>query len=290
MQALESVAVDVLVARGAPDDLDDVATRVLERAAALVADPDAAPQAVADLVLADSWEVMPASEGDDSAEQILRVQWTLDKHLVLRRRGAPFTRTERMRASALLAMVAALAEVQGVEEGYGWQETLKDGSTVWIRLSRPEDVDKVGAMHARCSERSRYHRYFTPMNTWRELNLRRISGGHRGATLVATDERGDVIALGNVFPLGPEGESGASSGAEIAVIVDDAFHGLGLGKLVVGHLIDVARRLEFRTLTAYVLGDNRPMVNLLESTPLHWEISHDHELGTSVLAMIAPLD
>lgn len=43
-------------------------------------------------------------------------------------------------------------------------------------------------MHKRCSKRSRYHRYFTPMNSWRDENLRRISGGDRGATLVATND------------------------------------------------------------------------------------------------------
>ena len=284
-QALGSVASEVLIARGAADDSQDVATRVLDRAAYLVEHPEATPQAVADLVLADSYEVLPASEGEDSSEQVLRVQWTLDTHVVLRRRGAPFTRIERHRASALLALVAALAQMQGLEGGFGWQEQLKDGTDVWIRLSRPEDVDGVAAMHARCSERSRYHRYFTPMNTWRELHLRRISGGHRGATLIATSDETGVIALGNVFPLGPED----ASGAEIAVIVDDAFHGRGLGALMVDHLVEVARRLGFATLTAYVLGDNRPMIRLLEATSLDWEISHDHDLGTSVIAMKATL-
>ena len=80
-------------------------------------------------------------------------------------------------------------------------------------------------MHERCSPESRYQRYFTPMNEWREDNLRRISGGHRGATLVVTDVRDEVIALGNVFPAGPEDVDAA----EIAVIVDDAWHGRGRG-------------------------------------------------------------
>lgn len=286
MQALSAVATEVLVARGTADDVQDVATRVLNRAATLVAHPDAAPQAVADLVLADSYEVTPASAGDDSGEHTMRLQWRLDTHVVVHRRGAPFTPTERHRASALLALVAALAEDRDGDDGYGWQCELRDGSQVWIRLSRPDDMDGVAAMHERCSDRSRYHRYFTPMNTWRELHLRRISGGHRGATLVASADSGDIIALGNVFPLGPEDESGA----ELAVIVDDAFHGQGLGTAMVAHLIDVARRLQFTSLTAYVLSDNRPMIALLESTGLAWQISHDHELGHAVLAMIAPLD
>ena len=285
-QALGSVGAHVIVARGATDDADDIATRVLQRCAALVADPDAAAQAAADLVLADSWEVTAAAEGADTSADVLRMQWTLERHVVLRRANAPFTRTEHDRASALLALVAALAQSRGVEEGYGWSTQLRDGSRLWIRLARPADAQAVGDMHERCSERSRYHRYFTPMNTWREENLRRISGGHRGATLVATSEDGAIVALGNVFPEGPSDETGA----EIAVIVDDRWHRRGLGRQMLLRLVDVARRLSFDSLTAYVLVDNRGMVALLESLPLQWEIGHDRELGASVLSMRASLE
>ena len=285
-QALGSVGSHVIVARGATDDADDIATRVLQRCAALVADPDAAAQAAADLVLADSWEVTAAAEGADTSADVLRMQWTLERHVVLRRANAPFTRTEHDRASALLALVAALAQSRGVEEGYGWSTQLRDGSRLWIRLARPADAQAVADMHERCSERSRYHRYFTPMNTWREENLRRISGGHRGATLVATSEDGAIVALGNVVPEGPSDETGA----EIAVIVDDRWHRRGLGRQMLLRLVDVARRLSFDSLTAYVLVDNRGMVALLESLPLQWEIGHDRELGASVLSMRASLE
>ena len=285
-QALGSVGSHVIVARGATDDADDIATRVLQRCAALVADPDAAAQAAADLVLADSWEVTAAAEGADTSADVLRMQWTLERHVVLRRANAPFTRTEHDRASALLALVAALAQSRGVEEGYGWSTQLRDGSRLWIRLARPADAQAVADMHERCSERSRYHRYFTPMNTWREENLRRISGGHRGATLVATSEDGAIVALGNVFPEGPSDETGA----EIAVIVDDRWHRRGLGRQMLLRLVDVARRLSFDSLTAYVLVDNHAMVGLLESLPLQWEIGHDRELGASVLSMRASLE
>ena len=213
------------------------------------------PQAVADLVLADSWEVTTAAEGADSSDFILRLQWTPELHVVLRRVRAPFTKTERNRASALLALVAALSEARGEPEGFGWRENLRDGRTVAIRLGRPADTAGVEAMHERCSPESRYQRYFTPMNEWREDNLRRISGGHRGATLVVTDVHDEMIALGNVFPTGPEDVDAA----EIAVIVDDAWHGAGVGLLLLNHLIDVARRMGFTSLIAYVLADNRAM-------------------------------
>lgn len=285
VHGISAVGSDVIITRGREEDAGDIATRVLHLSARLVQHPDVIPQAVADLVLADSWEVTTAAEGADSSDFILRLQWTPERHVVLRRVRAPFTRTERNRASAMLALVAAMSEAMGEPEGYGWRENLRDGRTVAIRLGRPADTAGVEAMHDRCSPESRYQRYFTPMNEWREDNLRRISGGHRGATLVVTDVHDDVIALGNVFPAGP----GDVDAAEIAVIVDDAWHGAGVGLLLLNHLIDVGRRMGFTSLVAYVLADNRAMRSLLTATGLEWTTSVDHDLGSSVACLTAQI-
>jgi RimJ/RimL family protein N-acetyltransferase len=285
VHGLSAVGLDVIVTRGVPEDAEDIATRVLRLSERLVKRPDDTPQAVADLVLADSWEVAEAIEGDDTSELVLRLQWTPEHHVVLRRVKAPFTSVERMRASALLALVAAQASVLGTTYAFGWREQLHDGRAVTVRLSRPEDLGGVSAMHDRCSEASRYQRYFTPMSTWREEHLRRVSGGHRGGTLVATDAEGTVIGLGNVFPLGP----GEEDSAELAVIVDDAWHGAGVGMLLTEHLLDVARRAGFTAVVAYVLAENTAMRSLLQRTGLTWTALPDHDFGPAVLRLDAPL-
>ncbi len=282
---ISSVGSDVILTRGTEDDAGDIATRVLHLSARLAQHPDAAPHAVADLVLADSWEVTTAAVGDDSSDFIQRLQWTPERHVILRRVKAPFTRTERNRASALLELVAALAEARGEPDGYGWRDNLRDGRAVSVRLGRPEDTDGVELMHQRCSPESRYQRYFTPMNDWREDNLRRISGGHRGATLVVTDVSDVVIALGNVFPISP----GDTDAAEIALIVDDAWQGAGVGRVLLEHLIDVGRRMGFTRLVAYVLADNRAMLGLLQATGLDWVTTTDHEFGSTVVCQTAEL-
>ena len=283
--ALSSVGSEPIVARGGAEDAEDIATRVLRLCARLVHRPTAAPQAVADLVLADSWEVIWSSEGADSSDFVLRLQWTPETHVVLRRVRAPFTATERNRASALLALVAELAEIRGEPDAYGWREALRDGRSIVIRLARPEDTAGVETLHERCSPESRYQRYFAPMSEWREDNLRRISGGHRGATLVATDVTGQIIALGNVFPIGPD----ETEIAEIALIVDDAWHGSGVGRLLIDRLIQVARRVGFKELVAYVLGDNEAMMGLLEATDLEWQGQADPDVGPSVIRLTATL-
>ena len=285
IHGISSVGTDAIVTRGVVDDAEDIATRVLQLCARLATDPDAAPKAAADLVLADSWEVTPASEGADDSALVLRLQWTLQSHVVLRRFKAPFTRTEQNRASALLELVSALSHARGEEAGFGWREDLPGGGTVIVRLGRPVDAEGVERMHERSSSESRYQRYFTPMNEWREENLRRISGGHRGATLVVTDEQESIVALGNVFPTGP----GDQDAAEIALIVDDSCHGRGVGALLTAHLVEVARRLGFVRLVAYVLAENRAMLHVLEKSPLDWQPSSDHELGASVVCLSTEL-
>lgn len=283
--ALRSVSDHVLVTAGTAEDTADVVTRVLDGATGLAENPDAAPQAAAELVLADSWQVLPASEGPDSSTDVMRLQWTPDVHVVLSRPGSPFVAVERLRASALLRLVDALSRAPAGSGGFGWRETTRDGRPVAIRLARPWDADNVAAMHDRCSGESRYERYFAPISQWREDQLRRITGGHRGATLVAIADDGSVVGLGNVFPDHPEDQHTA----EIALIVEDDWQGHGLGSSLLRHLITLARRLGFAEVTALVLATNTRMIGLLDSTDLGWVRTEDADLSGSVIRMTASL-
>ena len=283
--ALATAGHRVLVAPGLPEDERDLVTRILDVAAELVEHPERAPRAAAELVLADSWTVEPATEGEDATSEVMRLQWTPDHHVVLHREGAPFVAVERARASALLRLVDAVASAPAGAGGVGWVEYLRDGTQAVIRLARPEDAEGVAEMHDRCSEATRYQRYFTPLTDWREDQLRRIAGGHRGATLVAVNWRGDIVGLGNVFPDRP----GETSAAEIAVIVEDSWQGRGLGGRLLVHLVDLARRQGFDEVVALVLAANSGMQRLLEQLDLTWTRESDAELGPTIVRMTAPL-
>jgi RimJ/RimL family protein N-acetyltransferase len=284
-QALATAGHRVLTAPGVPEDEHDLVARILDAAAELVIHPERAPRAAAELVLADSWTVEPATEGADATSEVMRLQWTPDHHVVLRRQGAPFAAVERARASALLRLVEAVANAPEGAGGFGWVEYLRDGTQAVIRLARPEDAEGVAQMHERSSEATRFQRYFTPVTEWREDQLRRVAGGHRGATLVAVNWRGDIVGLGNVFPDHP----GETSTAEIAVIVEDAWQGRGLGTRLLGHLVDLARRQGFGEVIALVLAGNRGMVQLLERMDLDWSHSTDPDLGPTIVRLAAPL-
>lgn len=251
---------------GSPEDAEDLPTRVLDEASGIVETPHWAPIAAATLVEADSVEVTDATEGEDDAPDVLRLQWTPDKHVVLQRAWAPFAHAERSRASALLRLSAAIDELAGYGDSEGQEIGIKDG-VAWIRLARPGDAEAVAQMHERCSERSRFQRYFS-VSDWHGVKLHRLAGGHRGSTLVVLDESGHVIALGNVFP---DTAAGPQVG-EIAMIVEDAYQGHGVGGKLIAAMLRIARRLGFVELRASVLADNNAMLGLLtKASGLEWE-------------------
>ena len=252
------------ITEGSPEDAEDLPTRMIDGATRLISDPAWGPRAAAELLEADSVEVIDPNEGSDDSARVLRLQWTADDHVVLHRSWAPFARAEQARASALLRFAAAIAQAAGDEDAVGWMEPIKDGR-VWIRLAHPEDADALADMHQRCSERTRYLRYVT-FGEWRDVQLRRLAGGHRGATLVAMSESGSIVAVANVFPDSEQPDRAA----EIALLVEDAYQSRGVGSALLHRQIALARRLGFREVVAVVLAENAAMLGLLRRTPLEW--------------------
>lgn len=156
-------------------------------------------------------------------------------------------------------MVEVLIAASGVTSEFGWGDELTNNNPVFVRLARPEDTLAVEQLHKKSSEKLIYQRYFTPKNTWREENLRRVSGGHRGITLVVTDRDNQLMALANVFPLSA---TDLQTG-EIAYLAEDQYQGQGVGKILLEHSQDLAARLGYTKFVAYVLNDNVVMCKML---------------------------
>ncbi|MGB7982192.1 MAG: GNAT family N-acetyltransferase [Candidatus Nanopelagicales bacterium] len=275
----ESVGRNVFVAPGSPDDALDLSSRILGWSTELVTNPGWAPYAAMQLVSAEHADVVPATKGEDDGPEVLRLQWTAERHVLLRRAWAPFTEVERARASALLRLSAAIAAASGDRDAQGWVEQVKDG-TVWLRLAYPEDAAAVTAMHKRSSDRTLYLRYVS-RGDWAELQMRRLSGGHSGATVVAIGDDGSTIALGNVFPERP----GEERSAEVALLVEDAHQGRGIGTALLHRLLRLAEEMGFSAVVAVVLADNASMVRMLDRTGLDWT----RRFEEGVVTMRAPL-
>jgi acyl-CoA synthetase (NDP forming)/GNAT superfamily N-acetyltransferase len=135
---------------------------------------------------------------------------------------------------------------------------LSDGSTVHIRQISPDDADRIVALHARFSERTRYLRYFSPYPRIPARDLARfVNVDHRDREALVMASGDDLIAVGRYERLGPQ-----ASDAEVAFVVEDAHQGRGVGSLLLEHLAEAARTVGITRFVAEVLPENRPMLRV----------------------------
>jgi acetyl coenzyme A synthetase (ADP forming)-like protein len=155
---------------------------------------------------------------------------------------------------------------------------LKDGSTAHIRLVRSDDASSVLAFHARLSPESIRLRYFSPRPTLSDREVERLTHlwGPDNLALVAL--RGDEIVAIAEYDRIPGNEE-----AEVAFVVDDAYHGQGLSTLFLEHLAAEARRHGIKRFVADTLWENRAMTDVLRSVGFAFQFSHDADVVTVVL-------
>jgi acetyl coenzyme A synthetase (ADP forming)-like protein len=134
---------------------------------------------------------------------------------------------------------------------------LRDGSTAYVRLARPEDTDALSAFFDHCSPETRRRRFFSASRPGPDLVASHCDNSNPAATLTLlvtrTREGAPVIvATGSYF-------AKDERTAEVAFAVDDAFHGKGLGTLLLERLALLAARHGFTRFWAVTHTDNRPM-------------------------------
>lgn len=135
---------------------------------------------------------------------------------------------------------------------------LSDGTTVHLRQIRPTDAPAIVAMHARFSERTRYLRYFSPYPRIPERDLQyfvTVDHRDREAFVVIVGDR--IVAVGRYDRLGPDADE-----AEVALVVEDAYQGRGIGSVLLEHLAEAARQEGIGRFVAEVLPDNAKMLRV----------------------------
>jgi GNAT superfamily N-acetyltransferase len=137
--------------------------------------------------------------------------------------------------------------------------TLPDGATVVIRPIAPTDAPALARGLEHLSPRSRYHRFLgTPRIGAAELRyLTDVDHRDHEALGAADPATGDGVAVARYIR-----EPGSDS-AEIAVTVDDAWQGRGLGSVLLLRLAGRARTAGIRRFTGLILAENAPMRALM---------------------------
>jgi len=153
---------------------------------------------------------------------------------------------------------------------------LRYGSVAHIRPIRPDDAAGLRRFHAGQSAESIYLRFFAPLKTLSERDVRRfteVDYVNRVALVVTV--RGDIIGIGRY-------DCVDAHTAEVAFNISDAFQGKGVGSVLLEHLAAIAREQGVAKFVADVLPQNRKMIQVF--TEAGYEVSHHFDDGVIAVA------
>lgn len=141
---------------------------------------------------------------------------------------------------------------------------LRDGTTAHVRPAGPGDRDAVMAFFDRLSPDSRRRRFLSASPPTPALIASLCDGPDprtASSLLVTRTEGGEprVVAVGSYLAQGP-------GTAEVALAVDDALRGRGLGTLLLERLAVLAVRNGFTRFWALTHSDNRAMLDVFRDS------------------------
>ncbi len=148
---------------------------------------------------------------------------------------------------------------------------LGDGTPLHVRPIRPEDAELERAFVNGLSEESRYFRFFYRLHELTPAMLARFTqvDYDRELALVAingSDGQSKFVGVAR-YIANPDQQS-----AEFAIVVTDAWHGRGVGRILMQRLIEYAKRRGLSRLEGAVLRSNANMRHFTEALGF---VSHD---------------
>lgn len=139
---------------------------------------------------------------------------------------------------------------------------MRDGQVVTVRPIRPEDATLTLDFFNRLSPESRYFRFMENISELPAslvIRFTQIDYDREMALIALVSEDGAERQVGAArYTLSADGES-----VEFALIVDDRWQKSGLGRRLMGALIDCAREKSYRAIVGDVLSDNQKMLRLM---------------------------
>jgi acetyltransferase len=148
---------------------------------------------------------------------------------------------------------------------------LKDGRTVILRMIKPEDEPMWLEMFRSFSEDSIRFRFFQSIkDTPHEMRIRYCNIDYdREVAIVAEiteNEKRKILGVVRVI-FDPDEKTG-----EIAIIIADAWQGLGLGSKMTDYVIEICKEKKLETIYANIIIDNKQAINLLRKMGFKTEV------------------
>jgi GNAT superfamily N-acetyltransferase len=167
-------------------------------------------------------------------------------------------------------MQEALAVNRDDIASYSAVERLRDQRSVTIRAVRPGDKGLIIEALRGLSADSIYFRLFASKKEFSDADLKEITEVdflNVVALVAVLEQDGSDRIVGEARYI-RSGEAGTMQKAEVALLVVDAFHGLGIATLLLKHLIAIGREAGITHFEAEVLRSNQAMLNILVQSGL----------------------
>lgn len=158
---------------------------------------------------------------------------------------------------------------------------LADGSIATIRPLDAGDQTAVTALFGDSSEGSLYFRFFTLGRLAPTRYVAHLFENFAATRSLVVELHGEIVGIADAEMCTPEE-------AEVAFLVADQVHGLGVGTLLLEHLAAMARRSGIRWFTAEVLATNASMLRVFHDAG--FKVERKAEAGVVLLHMSTEAD
>ncbi|MFL6098135.1 MAG: GNAT family N-acetyltransferase [Blastococcus sp.] len=153
---------------------------------------------------------------------------------------------------------------------------------VATRPVQPDDAARFGRLWPRLSPDTVYRRFHSPLHDLPPETVRRlVTVDHDRREAVAAVVGGEVVGVARY-----DRSPGDPATAEFAILVEDAWQGMGLGRQLLLELVELAAVRGVRTLTATVQRDNDRVIGLIRRLLPGSTFTPDHD----VYDVRSPLD
>jgi acetyl coenzyme A synthetase (ADP forming)-like protein len=139
---------------------------------------------------------------------------------------------------------------------------LRDGSSLHLRPIKPDDLQALLEFHNRLSPRSIYFRFFSPLpELGKERAKALVNVDYNDSFALVGELAGRLVGVARYYR-----DEKARDHAEVAFLIEDALQGRGIATRMLDRLAEIARDKNISTFDAYVLGDNRKMMDVFMHT------------------------
>lgn len=161
-------------------------------------------------------------------------------------------------------------------KSYPWHTTTRTGKPLVLRELTAADSPQLARLFADLSPTATYHRFLSGSRTSAQHYMDSLRCVDTTLCALLAIEGEQVVAVGSLHPDG-------AGCAEVAITVADDAQGDGIGTLLLQELVAGARAFGLAQLSALVLADNGPMLDVFGQLGLERTVSLPSEAEVDVV-------